>query len=224
MLLAVLTSTNPTHAEEPTAAHESVWPNTLTVVTDSVALVIGNALRAALPDWRIAVLGRPALMVNQAVPEFLKDKNVGSVVVVGLGYNSQFEKDRRNEARWITLWDYRADHLIASLKQRGAKKVIWLTLREPSLEIVTRKGRAQYELYAWYFPYVNERIRELAKRHPEVIVADWASVSDVPDVTTDLIHLNKAGAKLMAETIAHAVNAPSRASAASTRAPVSPNL
>ncbi len=222
--LFVLAPASATHAEESAATQEMLWPKTLTVVTDSVALVVGSALRAALPGWRIGVLGRPALMVNQAIPEFLKDRNVGAIVVVGLGYNSQFEKDRKNEARWIALWDHRAEHLLRSLKQRGAKKVIWLTLREPSVEVVTRKGQAQYELYAWYFPYVNERIRELAKRHPEVIIADWASVSDVPDVTTDLIHLNKAGAKLMAETIARALQAPSRSSAASTRGLVSPRL
>ena len=147
-------------------------------------------------------------MVNQAIPEFFKDTVVGSVVVVGLGYNSQFEKERKNEARWVGMWDYRAEHLVTSLKRRGAKKIIWITLREPSLDVVTRKGQSQYDMYAWFFPYVNERIRALAERHSEVAVADWAGVSNVPDVTVDLIHLNKAGAKLMADVIARAVLGP----------------
>ncbi len=144
--LFLLAPASATHAEESAATQEMLWPKTLTVVTDSVALVVGSALRAALPGWRIGVLGRPALMVNQAIPEFLKDRNVGTIVVVGLGYNSQFEKDRKNDARWTALWDHRAEHLLRSLKQRGAKKVIWLTLREPSVEVVTRKGEAQSEL------------------------------------------------------------------------------
>ena len=181
------------------------WPKTLTVLTDSVALVLGNPLRAALPGWSVVVRGRPALMVNQAVSEFLAHKNVGSIVVVGLGYNSQFEKERKHAERWSALWNYRAEHLLTSLAQRGAKKVVWLTLREPSLAVVTAKGRAQYDLYAWFFPYVNELIRGLAERHPEVVIADWASVSNVADVTTDLIHLNGAGSKLMSELIARAV-------------------
>ena len=187
------------------------WPKTLTVITDSVAVVVGNPLRTALPGWHVTVKGRPALMVNQAVPEFFKGKNVGSVVVVGLGYNSQFEKNRKNAARWVGMWDYRAELIVKSLEQRGAKKIIWITLREPSLEVVTRKGQSQYDMYAWFFPYVNERIRALAERHSEVSVADWASVSNVPDVTVDLIHLNKAGAKLMADVIARSVLGPAQA-------------
>ncbi|MET0794288.1 MAG: hypothetical protein ABW061_22385 [Polyangiaceae bacterium] len=190
------------------AALDPAWPKVLTVITDSVALVVGNPLRITLPGWRISVLGRPALMVNQALPEFLKHKYVGPVVVVGLGYNSQFEKNHKNEARWNGLWDYRAEQLLRSLKERGAKKVVWLTLREPTPSVVTSRGQSQYEQYAWFFPLVNARIHALAARHPEVAVADWARVSNVPGVTTDLIHLNRPGAKLMAEVIAQAVLGP----------------
>ncbi len=83
--------------------------------------------------------------------------------------------------------------------------MVWLTLRAPTAELVTDAGRDQYERYAWFFPYVNERIRALASRHPELAIADWQAVSNVPDITKDLIHLNPAGVALMTDTITRAV-------------------
>lgn len=72
--------------------------------------------------WKVEVLGRPALMVKQVVPEFLNARSVGSVVVIGLGYNSLFEKDRRNFERWSGLWDRGAERLLSDLTACGAKK------------------------------------------------------------------------------------------------------
>ncbi|MET0790496.1 MAG: hypothetical protein ABW061_03165, partial [Polyangiaceae bacterium] len=80
-----------------------------------------------------------------------------------------------------------------------------ITLREPSPELVDDTGRDQYERYAWFFPYVNERIRALAARHPELTIADWQAVSNVPGLTKDLIHLNADGVSLMTSTVKHAV-------------------
>ncbi|HWZ88950.1 MAG TPA: acyltransferase family protein, partial [Polyangiaceae bacterium] len=149
------------------------WPKTLTLLSDSVTLAVAKSLPAALPGWKVEVLGRPALMVKQVVPEFLNARSVGSVVVIGLGYNSLFEKDRKNFERWSAVWDRGAERLLADLKACGAKKLVWITLREPSPELVTDAGRDQYREYAWFFPYVNERIHALAARHPELAVADW---------------------------------------------------
>jgi hypothetical protein len=147
-------------------------------------------------------------MVKQVVPEFLNARAVGTVVVVALGYNSLFEKDHKNYERWTGLWDRGAEKLTSDLKACGAKKVIWITLREPAAELVGDAGRDQYERYAWFFPYVNERIRALAGRHPELAIADWQAVSNVPDITKDLIHLNPAGTALMTDTITRAVLGP----------------
>ena len=141
------------------------WPKTLTLLSDSVTLAVAKSLPAALPGWKVEVLGRPALMVKQVVPEFLNARSVGSVVVIGLGYNSLFEKDRKNFERWSGVWDRGAERLLADLKACGAKKLVWITLREPSPELVTEAGRDQYREYAWFFPYVNERIHALAARH-----------------------------------------------------------
>jgi peptidoglycan/LPS O-acetylase OafA/YrhL len=187
---------------------DPAWPQTLTLLSDSVGLALGKALPAALPGWKVEVLGRPALMVKQAVPEFLNARGVGTVVVVALGYNSLFEKDRKNFDRWTGLWDRGAEKLVFDLNACGAKKVVWITLREPTTELVTDAGRDQYERYAWFFPYVNERIRALASRHPELAIADWQAVSNIPDITKDLIHLNPAGVSLMTDTITRAVLGP----------------
>ncbi len=207
--------TSPTRAAEntpPTPARgipvDPTWPKTLTLLSDSVALAVSKSLPMALPGWKVEVLGRPALMVKQVVPEFLNARSVGSVVVIGLAYNSLFEKDRKNYQRWSELWDRSAERLLSDLKACGAKKLVWVTLREPTPELVTDPGRDQYREYAWFFPYVNERIRALAARHPELAVADWKAVSQVPGLTKDLIHLNPAGVTLMTETIARAVLEP----------------
>jgi hypothetical protein len=147
-------------------------------------------------------------MVKQVVPEFLNARGVGSVVVVALAYNSLFERDRKNYQRWTEIWDRSAERLVSDLKACGAKKIVWVTLREPAPEFVTDAGRDQFERYAWFFPYANERIRALAARHPDLALADWEAVSNVPGLTKDLIHLSPAGVSLMTETITRAVLGP----------------
>jgi hypothetical protein len=194
-----------TPAAKPGLPLDPSWPKTLTLLSDSVGLGLSRALPAALPGWKVEILGRPALMVKQVVPEFLNARAVGSVVVIALAYNSLFERDRKNYERWSGIWDRSAERLLSDLKACGAKKLVWITLREPSAELVTDAGRDQYERYAWFFPYVNERIRALAERHPELTIADWQAVANHPDLTKDLIHLSPTGVSLMTETITRAV-------------------
>ncbi len=62
--------------------------------------------------------------------------------------------------------------------------------------------------YSWYFPYVNERLRALVPRHPEVTLADWSSASQHNGLTYDSIHLNPAGARLMTSVIFGALGIP----------------
>jgi peptidoglycan/LPS O-acetylase OafA/YrhL len=193
---------------------DPAWPKTLTLLTDSVTLGVKQALPAAMPDWHVEFVGRPALMVKQVVPEFLKDKKVGSVVVVGVAYNSLFEKNRRNYDKWAATWDKEAERLLSDLRERGAKKIVWVTLREPSPEVVMPNGKGQYEMYAWFFPYVNERLHALVQRHPEITLADWCAVSDKTGLTVDLIHLNTQGARLMTRTIVDAVLGPNAGASA----------
>jgi hypothetical protein len=181
---------------------------TVTLLTDSVTLGAATALRAALPGRHLQVLGKPALMVDQAAARYLPaGRRVGSVVVVGLGYNSLWERNRVHFSTWASQFDRQADALLAELRARGAKKIVWVTLRDPAPSVVTRSGLYQYAHYAWFFPYVNARLQALARRQSDVSLADWAAVSDRAGLTYDLIHLDPAGAQLMAHVIARAVNA-----------------
>lgn len=192
-------------APRPGLSLDPAWPRTLTLLSDSVGLGLSRALPAALPGWRVEILGRPALMVKQVVPEFLNARGVGSVVVIALAYNSLFERDRKNYDHWSAIWDRGAERLLSDLKACGAKKLVWITLREPTAELVTEAGRDQYERYAWFFPYVNERIRALSERHPELTLADWQAVANQPELTKDLIHLSPSGVTLMTDTVTRAV-------------------
>jgi peptidoglycan/LPS O-acetylase OafA/YrhL len=185
------------------------WPKTLTVVTDSVLLGTKQVLPAALPGWRVDYRGRPALMVKAAAQELRSTRQpVGSVVVVGLGYNSLWQKDRQRYDVWATQFDDQADDLLAALVSLGAKKVVWVALREASTGSIPASALWQQREYAWYFPYVNERLHAFVQRHPEVTLADWAVVSDRPGLTYDAIHLNSRGATLMIDTIKSAIGAP----------------
>jgi hypothetical protein len=187
---------------------DPAWPKQLYVLSDSVVL----SGKAALPDrfagWQVTVDGRPALMVKKAVQELKqKGRPVGSVVVVALGYNSLWERNRRNYDRWARAFDQQAEDMLTTLKGLGAKKVVWVTLRELNPSIVPAKSVDELPLYSWYFPWVNERLRALVERHPEVALADWSAASQSNGLTYDSIHLNKNGAALMSDVIARAVGA-----------------
>ena len=75
-----------------------------------------------------------------------------------------------------------------------------MTLREPSESVIPPGGRSS-TAYVWYFPYVNERLRLLPPRHPDVVLADWAAVSNQSGLTYDAMHLTKSGIRLMIDTI-----------------------
>ena len=57
---------------------------------------------------------------------------MGSVAVVALGYNSLWEKNRRNYDKWAKKFDDEAEAILATLTSLGAKKIVWVTLREPT--------------------------------------------------------------------------------------------
>ena len=65
----------------------------------------------------------------------------------------------------------------------------------------------QYDRYAWYFPYVNERLRRLDRARDDLVLARWDLVSDRRGLTYDAIHLDPDGAVLMARTIRRAIAA-----------------
>ncbi len=218
------TTAPPTTAAPTTAAPSSVlsnavahsgiklnpsWPKTLTLLTDSVGLGVKDTLPAALPDWQVDVRGRPALMLKAANAELAADPvPVGSVVVVALGYNSLWGKDRAQYDTWAAQFNREADALIATLREKGAKKIVWVTLRDPDPSLIPPSALAQAQKYNWYFPYVNEQLDALVVRDPVIALADWAAVSNLPGLTYDAIHLKTLGAKLMVETMKAGIGLP----------------
>jgi formylglycine-generating enzyme required for sulfatase activity len=173
-------------------ALDSRWPKTLYVVSDSVLLGAKSQLINGMPDWRVTFVGRQSLTIPKAI-EQLPHGSLGSVVVVGLGYNSSWQRDRQNFKLWSNMFDKSAEDMIAALKRRGAEKIVWVLLRELGSEAVPSGGQK----YGWYFPYVNERLRALKLRHPELALADWTTVAHRSGITSDAIHLNPRGAELM---------------------------
>jgi lysophospholipase L1-like esterase len=192
------------------------WPGWLrprraTVLVDSVLLGGVRALRSRRRCWRVGILGRPALMVRIAERELRqRGQPVARLVVVGLGYNSLWERGRRRYGLWARRFDSEARGLLGSLRALGARQVVWVTLREPTWRTVPPQARGELGQYSWYFPYVNERLRRLDRRRDDLVLADWATASARPGLTYDSIHLNATGASLMARTIWEAVSRAAR--------------
>ena len=180
----------------------------MTVLVDSVLLSGARALRYAKPCWRVHMRGRPALMLPIANRELRRDRpKVARLAVIGLGYNSLWQRNRRNYRKWARRFDRDANALLRTLSDLGAKHFVWVTLREPTPKTVPRSSVRDLGMYSWYFPYVNERLRRLDRLREDLVLADWAEASRRPGLTYDTIHLNDTGAKLMARTIRAAIYA-----------------
>jgi hypothetical protein len=189
------------------------------VLVDSVLLGGVPQLRQAFPGWRMSVVGRPAIMLPAAEREVRGGGRVAPLAIVGVGYNSLWERGRRNHRAWASRFDAEARGLVRALRARGARQVVWVTLREAGRAVIPASALWQYDAYAWYFPYVNERLRRLDDRRDDLVLADWAAVSRRRGITYDAIHLNPEGGRLMARTIRRAVDATARAQ---TMAPACP--
>jgi peptidoglycan/LPS O-acetylase OafA/YrhL len=177
---------------------------TVTVLGDSVLLGAKDQMTAELQasGYTVDYRATAAEMIHQGNNALLDlGTPVGETVVVGLGHNSLWERDRANYDKWARKFNGEADALIQTLESLGAKKIVWVTLREPSESVIPPAGRKQYAAYVWYFPYVNEQLRLLPQRHPDVVLADWAAVSNQSGLTYDAMHLTKSGIRLMIDTI-----------------------
>jgi len=84
---------------------------------------------------------------------------------------------------------------------------VWVTLRHARRAVIPSGALWQFDQYAWYFPYVNERLKRLDQLRGDLVLADWAAVSNKPGLTYDAIHLNLKGAALMAQTIRTTIDA-----------------
>jgi hypothetical protein len=197
-------------------AESPSWARTrrMTVLVDSVLLSGAPALRRARPCWRVHTYGRPALMLRAATADVRARRRVARLVVVGLGYNSLWERHGRRHRHWAARFDHDAVRLLRTLRRKGAREFVWVTLREPTRRTVPPGARGELGRYSWYFPYVNRRLRRLNRRRDDLVLADWARVSRRPGLTYDSIHLNQRGARLMARTIRGAISAEARRQAA----------
>jgi formylglycine-generating enzyme required for sulfatase activity len=182
---------------------DASWPKQLYVIGDSVMLGAKPYLVKAFPDWQVTFAGRPSLMLRKAIDE-LPHGSLGSVVIVALGYNSSWQRDRKNYQFWADKFDKNIEDMLAALKQRGARKVVWVLLRELTPELSASLA-LPYQQQSWYFPYVNERLRAAKERHPDLALADWVTTARQSGITYDAIHLNPRGADLMVNVVRVAV-------------------
>lgn len=180
----------------------------VTVLVDSVLLSGKSKLRSVMACRRIGIRGRPALMLPAADRQLrASGRRVAPLVVVGIGYNTLWERNRRRYDFWAARFDREAAQLLQTLRRLGARQIVWVTLREPKARYLTPLGRSELREYSWYFPYTNERLRALDRARDDVVLADWAAVSDRRGLTYDSIHLTVKGGVLMARTIRAAIEA-----------------
>jgi hypothetical protein len=106
-----------------------------------------------------------------------------------------------NYDEYAQTFDEEADQLLEGLRRLGAKRFVWVTLNETDRSKIEDFGLEMYDQYNWYFPYVNERLRLLAERHPDLVLADWTSVSNTTGLMYDAMHLLPEGIRLMIDTI-----------------------
>jgi hypothetical protein len=97
--------------------------------------------------------------------------------------------------------------LLTTLQRDGGRQFVWATLRHARRSVIPSSSLWQFDKYAWYFPYVNERLKLLDRKRSDLVLARWASVSNKPGLTYDAIHLNPRGQGLMARTVREALEA-----------------
>ena len=198
-------------ASEPPAQHPAVplpawWPKRATLLTDSVGLGAVAAIREAMPDWHLKVLGHPALMVDEAADDLVEHRTqVDKVVVVALGYNSLWERGREDFDYWSGLFDRNARRMVRTLHAAGARKIVWVTLRDAPRSAIAPEDLDQFDSFAWYFPWVNQRLQALDRERTDVALADWTRLGDRRGITYDAIHLDPDGAALYARMVRHAI-------------------
>jgi hypothetical protein len=199
-------SVAPSPVAHPPLILPAAWSHRLTFITDSVGLGAVTALRSSEPSWIVRVRGHAALMVHDALSELRAEPiKIERVVVIALGYNSLWEHHRRDYAHWAAYFDRQVIELLRYVRSHGARKIVWVTLRTPRPSSVPASAMWQYRAYAWYFPYVNEQLHALDRRYSDLVLADWAAVSDRRGITYDAIHLDPAGALVYARTVWRAV-------------------
>lgn len=197
---------------EPAEPPQIVKPRWLTArrqtaLVDSVLLGGKLALREAFKRWTLRFIGEPAIMLPAMEERIAAKRRVARLVVLGIGYNSIWERRRRHYRTWAEKFDTEAKELLTTQRRKGARQFVWVTLRDARRAVIPSSALSQHDRYAWYFQYVNERLRRLDRTRDDLVRARWDQVSDRTGLTYDAIHLNPEGAALMARTIQTAIRA-----------------
>ncbi|MEO5725020.1 MAG: hypothetical protein ABIQ39_04575, partial [Ilumatobacteraceae bacterium] len=149
------------------------------MVSDSVGLGTKTAMPAAFPPgWQVTVDGTPALFVEQLLSKHVKFREAtspsvfGDYAIVAGGYNYPYWDPAR--------FDRSIDAMVDELVRVGTKHVFWVTLREVKPQYISASAWQGVQPYYWYFPTVNQHLREALNRHPQLSLIDWASIADQP--------------------------------------------
>jgi lysophospholipase L1-like esterase len=188
-------------AEHAGVAFDASWAKQVYMITDSVGLGAKGAMKKGFKGWKVTVDGHESMGIPEATRRVKENKVMPPIVIVAVGYNSSWEKERKNFERYTKQFDTQAEAMLNAITTRGAKKVIWVLLRDPMASPSGKKSHKYYEKKGFYFSYVNERLVTLHEKHPELSIADWASVSNDPSYTADGIHLTASGAAVLVEVI-----------------------
>lgn len=208
------TTSLPPPLPEPSPPIASPGSNKLLVLGDSVILGAKNTIPAELKGWNVTFDARESRFISQGLDVLKGHKSeydklqglaradleqaykdagkpppkpdppasvidvVGRVVVINLCTNYQVGG---GFAGYIeSIMRYLA----------GIDRVVWVTCAEWS------PGQAES----------NAAIRDAARNHPNLVVADWAAFSPTPGYTyDDQIHLREAGQQELAKLVARAV-------------------
>jgi hypothetical protein len=187
--------------EHAGVAYDVSWAKQVYMITDSVGLGAKGAMKKGFKGWKVTVDGHESMGVAEATRKIKENKALPPIVIVAVGYNSSWEKDRKNFERYTKQFDEQAEAMYKAASLRGAKKLVWVLLRDPMANPSGRKSHKYYEKKGFYFSYVNERLLALHEKHPEVSLADWTSASLDPSYTADGIHLTASGAAVLVEVI-----------------------
>ncbi len=166
----------------------------LYVLSDSVMLGAAPDIHRAFAGWDVTIAGRQGLFANDAAELAWADRAaVGDTAVVAVGYNYPIWNP--------ALFDTWIDQMLTRLTDAGAKRVYWITLRNlvPGADPI-RSVWEQSGIYRHY-PEANTKLTAALARWPQLALIDWATTGAGAGLTWDGIHLNPAGAKLMAALI-----------------------
>ena len=103
---------------------------------------------------------------------------VAPLAIVGVGYNSLWERGRRNLPPGRPRSTARRGP--SSGAAPAARQIVWVTLRDAGRGVIPSGALWQFDAYAWYFPYVNERLRRLDRARDDLVLAEWDRVSSAP--------------------------------------------